>query len=144
MPKNVKQLSRGNEAAKQYNKRMISILNEDTDAIFARVSKVLCSDRFIVNFYDKAKKQMVEVQAAAVDKKMKRLKVSLGDTIVIATSGKTYEVVIVLSPKQVQDYISEGRISKNFSTSLEEVECVEFDYHDEKEEKDEDIDINTI
>jgi translation initiation factor IF-1 len=142
MPKNMKKLSKGNEAARLYNKKMVAVLNEDADAIFARVNKVLCSDRFVVHFYDKAKKQTTEVQAAAVDKKVKRMKVNLGDYVVVATSGKTYEVAILLSAKQVQDYVSQGRIHRSIAdSSPENAAGVEFDYSEEEEEE---VDIDKV
>lgn len=123
----------------EYARRLQAVDGDEVP--IGRITKMLRADRFMVTFYDAAKKQIVEVQAGVVDRNVQRLKPSVGSFIVPVESGKNkYEIFMVLSEEDARR--RSDRVHKsilNFSYgggSTELTECgIEFEAEDETESK---------
>lgn len=100
----------GAGAENEYARRLVN-LDENKDVPIGRITKMLRADRFLVSFYDTAKKQTVEVQAGVVDRNVQRLKPDVGSYVVPVESGNKYEIYLVLSDEDARR--RSERIPKN-------------------------------
>ena len=131
---------RGAEAALNEYTRRLQAIDEDDEVPIGRITKMLRADRFMVTIYDTKKKHIVEVQAAVVDRNVLRLKPDLGSFVVVAQSGKTHEIFLVLSdadanarPERIHKSILHYSVT---SGAPDEDVGIEFDYEGLEEEKD--------
>ena len=129
----------GAEAALNEYARRLQAIDEDEDVPIGRITKMLRADRFMVTVYDAKKKHIVEVQAAVVDRNVLRLKPELGNFVVVAESGKNYEIFLVLTdadanqrPERIHKSILHYSVTGG---GPDEDVGIEFDYDDKEEEK---------
>ena len=91
--------------------RRLQSLDDSGEVPIGRITKMLRADRFMVTFYDAAKKQTVEVQAGVVDRNVQRLKPDVGSFVVPVESGNKYEIFLVLRDEDARR--RSERIPKN-------------------------------
>ena len=101
----------GAGAENEYARRLKS-LDENEDVPLGRITKMLRADRFMVTYYDAAKRQVVEVQSGVVDRNIQRLKPSVGNYVVPVESGGKYEIYLVLNDEDAR------RRSKRIHSSI--------------------------
>jgi hypothetical protein len=102
---------KGAAGAEQEYTRRLQSLDENEDVPIGRITKMLRADRFLVTFYDKSKKQTVEVQAGVVDRNIQRLKPDVGHYIVPVEAGNKFEIFLVLTDEDARR--RSQRIPKN-------------------------------
>jgi len=130
---------RGAEAALSEYSRRLQAIDEDEDVPIGRITKILRADRFMVTIYDPKKKHIVEVQAAAVDRNVQRLKPDLGNFVVVVESGKTYEIFLVLTDADANtrpSRIHKSILHYSVTSGAPDADVgIEFDYDGLDEEK---------
>lgn len=126
---------RGAGASERDYSRRLQSLDGDTDIPIGRITKMLRFDRFMVAFWHEKKRQLLEVQAAVVDKNVERMKPKVGGLAAIVESGKEYEIYLPLTDTDAA--IRSSRIHKSIqhTTSvaggIDDDAGIEFDYGEE-------------
>jgi hypothetical protein len=126
---------RGAESSGREYSRRLQSLDGDTDIPIGRITKMLRFDRFMVTFWHEKKRQLMEVQAAVVDKNVERMKPKVGGLAAIVESGKEYEIYLPLTDTDAA--IRSSRIHKSIqhTTSvaggIDDDAGIEFDYGEE-------------
>ena len=94
---------KGGAGAENEYARRLQNLDENKDTPIGRITKMLRADRFMVTFYDISKKQIIEVQAAVVDKNIQRLKPNAGHYVVpVEASKEKFEIYLVLNDEDAR------------------------------------------
>lgn len=94
---------KGGAGAEYEYARRLQSLDESEDIPIGRITKMLRADRFMVTYYDAAKKQTVEVQTGVVDRNIQRLKPDVGNYVVPVESGRDrYEIYLVLTDEDAR------------------------------------------
>lgn len=137
---------KGAEASGRDYSRRLQSLDEDLEIPIGRITKMLRFDRFMVTFWHIQKKQVMEVQAAVVDKNVERMKPQIGNYVAVVQSGKDYEIYLPL--KDADASFRNFRIHRLIqSTSTtpggpEDDVGIEFDYGKEGEDNEDTLATN--
>lgn len=126
---------KGAEASGRDYSRRLQDLDEDPDIPIGRITKMLRADRYIVSFWHAKKKQLMEVQAAVVDRNVERMKPQIGNYVAVVESGSHYEIFLPLKDADASHRnFRIHRLIQNTSTTAggpEDDAGIEFDYGDE-------------
>lgn len=124
---------KGAEASGRDYSRRLQAFDEDPEIPIGRITKMLRFDRFMVTFWHAKKRQLMEVQAAVVDKNVERMKPQIGNLVVLVESGKEYEIYLPLRDADAVARSSRIHTSIQHTTKngTEEDVGIEFDYGDE-------------
>ena len=94
---------KGGAGAENEYARRLTNLDENKDVPIGRITKMLRADRFLVTFYNTEKRQIIEVQAAVVDKNIQRLKPDVGHYVVpVESASEKYEIYLVLNDEDAR------------------------------------------
>lgn len=124
----------GAGAENEYARRLQS-LDENEDVPIGRITKILRSDRFKVNFYDTSTKQTLEIEASVVDRNIQRLKPDLGNYVVPVPSGSKYEIFLVLTDEDARrrsERIPKSILNFTFTGSTNQYEDLGVEFADEE------------
>lgn len=126
---------KGAASAQNEYSRRLQAFDSDQEIPIGRIVKMLRFDRFLVTFWHEKKRQLLEVQAAVVDKNIERMKPQIGNLVVIVESGKDYEIYLPL--KDTDAATRSSRIHKSIQNitstgTTEDDGGIVFDYGDEE------------
>jgi len=126
---------KGAEASGRDYSRRLQDLDGDEEIPIGRITKMLRADRFMVTFWHAKKRQLMEVQAAVVDRNVERMKPQIGALAAIVESGSHYEFFLPLKDADASARNSRiHRLIQNTSTTAggADDDCgIEFDYGEE-------------